>query len=104
MYFIFFIDSLGEQHQLFFHPHSYPNLMEFIRDQGYEDWGDCRGRAWCATCHIKVNSPNILYPKDKDEQSKLNQLSNLSTGSRLACQINMDKKNHQINVEYIGDD
>jgi len=25
------------------------NLMEIIRDHGYEDWGECRGRAWCRT-------------------------------------------------------
>lgn len=104
MYFLFFTNSIGQQHQLFFEPNSYPNLMEFIRDQGIEDWGDCKGRAWCATCHIKIYSSNILNPMDKDEQNRLQQLSNLSSTSRLACQIPLDKKIHQRKMKYIGDD
>jgi len=27
-------------------------MIEFIQKKGMEYWGDCRGRAWCETCHI----------------------------------------------------
>jgi len=104
MYQLFFTDSIGQKHQLNFQPHSYPNLMEFIRDQGYEDWGDCRGRAWCATCHIKISSEQKLEPKDIEEQKRLNQLTNLQINSRLACQIPLNKNIHNIKIIFCGDD
>ena len=104
MYFLFFTDSIGQQHWLFFEPHSYPNLMEFVRDQGIEDWGDCRGRAWCGTCHISITPKNDLIITEIDEAHKLNLLSNGSTDSRLACQIFLNKKIHQMEIMYIGDD
>lgn len=104
MYHLFFTDSIGERHQLDFQPHSHPNLMEFIRDQGYEDWGDCRGRAWCATCHIKIVATINLQPKDNEEKKRLNQLSHLQIDSRLACQIHLDKNIHNIEITFLGDD
>jgi len=103
MNFIYYTDSIGQRHQLFFTAHSYPNLMEFIRDNAYEDWGDCRGRAWCATCHIKIKpSPKLL--KDPTEEHRLSLLSNLSINSRLACQISLDQNLHQLEICFIGDD
>jgi len=104
MNFLFFRDSIGQRHQLFFEPNSYPNLMEFIRDKGIEDWGDCRGRAWCGTCHIFMTPKNDLIFTTKEEENKLNELSNISKNSRLACQIFLNKKIHQAEINYIGDD
>ena len=78
--------------------------MEFIRDQAYEDWGDCRGRAWCATCHIQIAIPKMFSSIDKAEQSRLSQLSNLLKNSRLACQIPLDEKIHKMEIKFVGDD
>ena len=78
--------------------------MEFIQDGGYEDWGDCRGRAWCATCHIKILMNKILPLSDRIEKHRLEQLSNLTNQSRLACQIPLNVEIHQMEIFHIGDD
>ena len=96
-------DSMGVLHQLSFEPHSYPNLMEYIRDQGFEDWGDCRGRAWCGTCHVKTSENANLPIENEDEQHCLLVLPNNQNGSRLACQILMDENIRELEFEYLGD-
>jgi len=104
LYYLFYIDSIGQKHQVPFEPHSYPNLMELIRDQGFEDWGDCRARTWCATCHVNISIVKTLTPPDDEEQVRLDKLTNVITSSRLACQISLDKKTHQSLIEFIGAD
>lgn len=103
-YFFYYTDCAGERIKLFFRPRSYINAMEFIRDQGYEDWGDCRGRAWCATCHIRIKDSENYSEIDSDEKMRLEQLSNLERDSRLCCQILLDENLHGVEIEYIGDD
>lgn len=103
MYNLFFTDSIGQRQQLNFQANSHPNLMEFIRDLGYEDWGDCRGRAWCATCHIYLVEP-VDAAMDEEEEARLSILSNTTSHSRLACQLFLDKKLHQKEIMFVGDD
>jgi len=104
MYFFIYTDSIKSVHRLDFQSHSYPNLMELIRDNSYEDWGDCRGRAWCGTCHIKISDSNKIISIDEEERNKLLQLSNQTDYSRLACQIPLDKNIHGLEISFIGED
>lgn len=104
MYWFYFIDSVGDRHQINYQLQEYNNLMELIRDQSFEDWGDCRGRAWCGTCHMKTTVPHALPSPDDEEKACLHQLSNTTANSRLACQIFLDKRMHQMEFKFIGGD
>jgi len=99
-----YVDSSECKHQLECGEKSYNSLMELIFDLGYEDWGDCKGRAWCATCHVKVSSPHKLDPLETEEQNRLAQLSNQIADSRLACQIPLNENIRNVTVEFVGDD
>ena len=45
-----YIDEFGETCQADFNNHEYHSLMELLFDKYLQDWGDCKGRAWCGTC------------------------------------------------------
>lgn len=68
--------------------------MEFLFDKFAEDWGDCKGRAWCGTCHIKIQNKTTNQSQDKDEINTLSNISKADNSSRLACQILIDKNLH----------
>ena len=100
---IHYINSLKEHLTLEVSTHnSFYNLMELIRDEGYEEWGDCQGRSWCRTCHVAINKETS---KDiqKDEAHALTLLSNRSSSSRLACQIAIHKDLDGATLYYLGD-
>lgn len=80
--------------------------MELIFDEVLEDWGDCKGRAWCGTCHISVFSPKNEEKEslDSDEKLRLQKLSNRVSNSRLACQILVTKELHDMEFEFLGAD
>ena len=78
------------------------SLMEIIRDYGYEDWGECRGRAWCKTCHVSTN-PRLSDAVDSEEEYALQDLDNRQTESRLACQIQINEALDGTVVTYRGD-
>jgi 2Fe-2S ferredoxin len=107
--YITYINSLKEAYRIKISTHNPINLMETIRDLAYEDWGDCRGRAWCRTCHVALQlDEDSQEPKatrlDAEEAYALNQLDNRDHLSRLACQININPQLHNATLTYRGDD
>ncbi len=104
MFWIYFIDSVGKKHKLNYQLYEYNNLMELIWDQGLEDWGDYKGRAWCGTCHVEVSNLEDLLLPDRAEKDRLRKLSNTVANSRLACQLFLVKEVHQMSFGFIGDD
>lgn len=76
--------------------------MEFISDTVFEEWGDCKGRAWCGTCMIKVNL-KLKTAIDQEEKSKLLELVTTIDNERLACQIPLNKDLHKAEIRFIGD-
>jgi len=103
-HFFYYTDSLQVKHKIEFIPYQYKNLMELLWDNSYEDWGDCKGRAWCGTCQIKIKHQKFPLPvEDKDELNTLLNQSNKSECSRLACQITPNKNIDSIDIEYLGD-
>jgi|GEM_PF-739654 len=99
-----YISSLGERHQIEFEMNSYDNVMQLIWDQGYEEWGDCKGRAWCATCHVKINIGISSTPMDRTEEHRIDQLYNRTGTSRLSCQLLLNQDIHKLELEYVGDE
>ncbi|SMP61616.1 ferredoxin, 2Fe-2S [Neorhodopirellula lusitana] len=111
----------GQQHVVEFRRHAYNNLMELIVNELYENIGDCKGHAWCGTCHVEIltnetvagetltgeavaseiQSGEILEnaalnappiePMTRDEVMTLGKLPNTVPSSRLACQIMVDE-------------
>lgn len=78
------------------------SLMELIREDDYEDWGDCYGRAWCRTCHVSIDRDTSNEIED-DEAHALSLLSNRLDSSRLACQIVIDRHIDGATLIYRGD-
>jgi len=76
--------------------------MEIIRDYGYEDWGECRGRAWCKTCHVSTNQ-KLPDEIDNEEEHALQDLENRQVESRLACQIPINQMLDGMVITYLGD-
>ncbi|WP_404308791.1 hypothetical protein [Neorhodopirellula lusitana] len=112
----------GQQHVVEFRRHAYNNLMELIVNELYENIGDCKGHAWCGTCHVEIladkktsgetvsgevvagerrtgeilGNPALnalpIEPMTRDEVMTLGKLPNTVPSSRLACQIMVDEQ------------
>lgn len=76
--------------------------MELIYNELWEEWGDCRGRAMCGTCHIEILSDHV-QTKDSFEEHTLNGLPNKTLRSRLACQITPDKSINNMKFKILKD-
>ena len=71
------INEMGVSTTLAFIPHVYPNLMEFIVNELYEDIGACKGKAWCGTCHGVVVQG--IFDQDDIVGDEIHTLERLST-------------------------
>ncbi len=98
-----YVNSLGINCDITVPLHGKDNLMEIIRDYGYEDWGECRGRAWCRTCHVSINKEiddAIMAP----EKEALSLIEHTQVSSRLACQMTLNSSFEGLEIYYLGDD
>lgn len=82
-----YINEFDETYIIAFRPNEYHNLMELLFDKCMEDIGDCKGRAWCGTCHIKILEGHLSEKMDTDEKVTLSKCEGVTEKSRLACQI-----------------
>ncbi len=103
MYSITIINEQNLRTKVEFKSQSYRNLMELIVNETHEDIGDCRGKAWCGTCHIMVVSGEINDEPNSDEQMTLGHLTNTDATSRLACQIMADHSIDGMVFKILGD-
>ncbi len=87
---LYVIDEFGEEKTLEFKPFEYRNLMDLVLNELWEDWGDCRGRAMCGTCHIEILNGKPGDEMEPFEEQTLDGLPNKTHNSRLACQISID--------------
>jgi len=98
-----YIDSFGESHHMVFHKWEYMNLMEMLWDRSIEDWGDCKGRAWCGTCQVKVIQSNAqLTNYDSEENHCLSKQENRNPCSRLACQLEITESLNGAKLAFLG--
>ena len=97
-----FINSFDEEFSIVLSLYNQiDNLMEVIRDNGYEDWGKCGGQSKCGTCHISIDQDTTDAIFD-DEEHVLNALLNRTETSRLACQIDIVKTLDGAILRYLG--
>jgi len=80
------IDFEGRKHTIQTSIDLEVNLMEVVRDAGFQI-GNCGGMALCASCHCFVENSNGVNHKTLEEEDMLDQLHNSQINSRLICQI-----------------
>lgn len=77
------------------------NLMEAALENGIEGiHGDCSGVGSCGTCHVHID-PEWIHQTGSAQPSEMEVLElqeNVCPRSRLACQINLESKLHQLIV------
>lgn len=95
-YFFTYINEFDEEFRGEFKINEYHSLMELLFDKYMEDWGDCKGRAWCGTCHIQIIEGKVSEEMDADEKDTLSKLYDVTEESRLACQIPVNAELHQM--------
>ncbi|MGS0525204.1 hypothetical protein ACU8V7_08505 [Zobellia nedashkovskayae] len=99
-----YIDEYGEKCHANFVTNEYHSLMELLFDKYMQDWGDCKGRAWCGTCHIKIHSECTLDKMDITEKNTLSTILNADKTSRLACQIPLNSNLDGVVFSILKDD
>lgn len=96
------IDEFGERNTIEYMPFEHFNLMELVEDKLCEEWGDCKGRAMCGTCHVEVIEGEI-GELETFEQQTIDGLPNKTQRSRLACQILTDSSIHNSIFKILKD-
>ncbi len=103
-YSLTYFNEFGEECHADFKLNEYHNLMELLFDKYVEDWGDCKGRAWCGTCHVELVKGSITENMDRDELLRLSKIGNRTENSRLACQIPVNAELNGSIIRILKDD
>ena len=104
IYMVTIIDPFKEVHEIAFNRYEYPSLMELIVNSYFEEIGDCKGRAWCGTCHVKELTKDAVGESiSKEEIETLNKLDERDASSRLACQILLTENIHNKTFKIINE-
>lgn len=82
------------------------NLMEVLRDSGYDELAAmCGGNCACATCHVYIEpASGPLAPKSDVEAELLETSLHLRDGSRLSCQVTLDRALQDARVTIAPED
>lgn len=102
-YALSYIDEFGDTQDASFTHNEYHNLMELLFDKYLQEWGDCKGRAWCGTCHIQIIAGHTSSKISDDEKHTLSKLDSSNANSRLACQIPINAELHQMAFKVISE-
>ena len=103
MYTVKIINEFDEEKIIEYNINEYNSLMEMIFDVLHEEIGECKGKAWCGTCHVFPLEGDIEAPAESDEITTLSKLYNTTPKSRLACQINADHKINGMTFKILSD-
>jgi 2Fe-2S ferredoxin len=81
------------------------SLMEVLKGEGYPILATCGGMALCATCHVQVLSGfDALGEPNPNEADMLDTLPQLTSTSRLSCQISIQHLNDGMIFRVLGED
>ena len=81
------IDRENKKHSIVVPIDMNMNLMEACKSYEFPIEGICGGMAMCASCHVYVNSKNLLDNISDNEQAMLSEAFHIKPNSRLGCQI-----------------
>ena len=95
-----------ETYTLYAYEGEYRSLMELIYDHVYAlAFGECRGMGRCGTCRIQIiNHSGPLGSMDRNETATLQKMGISSQDTRLACQIPLTHKLHELTVRILEED
>ncbi len=80
------------------------SLMEILKGHEYDILATCGGMALCATCHVEIVSGfDKLKEISDDEYAMLDTLPNITSTSRLSCQLRISQEMNDITVRIMGD-
>ncbi len=81
------------------------NLMETLRDNGFDIEASCGGCCACATCHVYIDKKWVhkLTSMNDDEESMLDQAFDVKQNSRLSCQIPLTDELDGLELEIAPD-
>lgn len=80
------------------------SLMEILKANEYDILATCGGMALCATCHVEViKGFDKLKEISDDEYAMLDTLPNITSTSRLSCQLKISDEMNDITVKIMGD-
>ena len=96
-------DVYNDVFELSFTKHQYPSLMTLIANNYPEEFGECKGRGLCGTCHIKTAFGNLNEPIEITEKETLKSICGTDLSSRLACQIMLNEKINNMTFKIIID-
>ena len=75
------------------------NLMELCKISELPVEGTCGGMALCASCQVYILSDHELDEMSEDEELMLDEAFNVKENSRLGCQIRLENRFHNLEVE-----
>lgn len=85
------IDRSNEAHVIAVPTDIELSLMELCKASDLPVLGTCGGMALCASCHIYIESDNMLSPPSEEEEIMLDQVAAYQPNSRLGCQIKINE-------------
>jgi len=95
------VDSVNKVHKINFKRYEYPNLMELITDNYYEEIGDCGGRGMCRTCFVKVEGNYNWSDEDTLGIHFINEPHTMEC--LFACQIIVDESINEMTFKILND-
>ncbi|HEY4155656.1 MAG TPA: 2Fe-2S iron-sulfur cluster-binding protein [Puia sp.] len=83
----------------------YRNLMMLIFDRIYtEEFGDCKGMGRCGTCLVEILSEDhCLGSMARNEESTIRKITAPRKDIRLACQLLINSRLHNIKIKILRD-
>jgi ferredoxin, 2Fe-2S len=80
------------------------SLMEILKGNDYDILATCGGMALCATCHVEIVAgfSNLKEISD-DEYAMLDTLPNITSTSRLSCQLKISEEMAGLTIRVMGD-
>lgn len=91
-YLVTVTDYYNEVFVLPFSKYQYPNLRVLIAENYPEEFGECKGRGLCGTCHVKSTTRDLKEKLSNQEIETLRITNNSDNTSRLACQILLNEE------------
>ena len=85
-------DVYNDVFELSFVKHQYSNLRVLIANSYPEEFGECKGRGLCGTCHVKIIDGSLNESIETIEKITLKNSYNTDQTSRLACKIMLDER------------
>lgn len=94
-------DIFDDVFELEFKNNEYSSLRALIAAHYPEEFGECKGRGLCGTCHVIATSGILNEHVENSEKEILKSKFDTTKDSRLACQIVLNEKINNMTFKII---